>query len=308
MSAVGQAHVAGDSCGTDADDISLIVPFRPLGHTTPIFCVHSPLGSTGYYASLARALPAGIPFYGINAVGAFGDASPLESFEAMAERYIREIRAVRPHGPYILAGHSSGAYIAFEMCLRLGVAEVPSCIVFDQDAPRQNGLLATPKIDTPTDMLGVLIRLLAVIATLQQRALPDDPDVMRGKFATAPKDRQFVILADWLKHLSLLPPDAGAEMAGGFLRSAGAHGIAEAEWTPHGQLYHGQLCVIQADDAVVLPGVEVAATDPTKYGDWQLHCARPIRHFHVAGNHLSLMIEPYVAQTARCVETFLREN
>jgi thioesterase domain-containing protein len=308
MAAAGQTHIAVAGLDIDVDESSLIVPFRTEGREMPIFCVHSPLGSTGYYASLARALPAGVPFYGINAVGAFGDEAPLDSFEAMAERYIREIRAVRPHGPYILAGHSSGAYIAFEMAIRLGLAEVPKCIVLDQDAPSREGLLAAPKTDTPPDMLGVLIRLLAVIATLQQRSLPDDPESMRRAFATAPKDHQFIILAGWLKDLGLLPPNAGAEMAAGFLRSAGAHGTAEAEWTLRGRRYQGQLCVLQAIDSVVLPGYSVAATDPARYADWQLHCTRQMRHFHVGGNHLSLMIAPYVAQTAQCVGTFLREN
>jgi thioesterase domain-containing protein len=58
----------------------------------------------------------------------------------------------------------------------------------------------------------------------------------------------------------------------------------------------------------MLPGYNVAATDPARYADWQLHSTRPMRHFHVGGNHLSLMIEPHVAQTAQCVQMFLREN
>lgn len=291
----------------DADASSLIVPFRTEGHATPIFCVHSPLGSTGYYANLARALPSNVPFYGINAVGAFGDELPLESFEAMAQHYIRAIRAVRPRGPYVLAGHSSGAYIAFEMCLRLGTTDAPRCIVIEQDAPTRAGAFVSQKDHGAPDMLSTLIKLLTVIATLQARPLPDDPDTMRRVFATAPEDRQLVILADWLKQLRLLPQNAGPEMAGGFLCSAGAHGAAEAQWSPRGRSYDGLLCVVQANDSVVVLGTE-SVTDPTKYADWQSYCTRPMRHFHVPGNHLSLMIEPYVAETARCIQKFLAEN
>jgi thioesterase domain-containing protein len=286
----------------------LIFPLREEGDATPIFCAHSPLGSTGYYAKLAWSLQSRHAVYGINAVGAFGEGEPLDCFEQMAERYIAAIRSLRPHGPYILAGHSSGAYIAFEICLRLGSREAPRCIVLDQDAPRQDGFLPAQKRIAEPDQLGVLIRLLAVIATLQSRPLPDDADRMRQTFKEAPPERKFSILADWLKQLQLLPRNAGPEMAGGFLRSAAAHGHAESRWTLRGRRYDGRLCVVQARDLVDLPGVNVGVTDPGRYALWQQHCSRPIHHVHVTGNHLSLMVEPYVAETARCVQSFLMET
>ena len=46
-------------------------------------------------------------------------AAPLESIEAMAAHYLREMRSLQPAGPYALAGHSSGGLIAFEMAQQL---------------------------------------------------------------------------------------------------------------------------------------------------------------------------------------------
>ena len=40
----------------------------------------------------------------------------------MAKRYVQEIRALQPRGPYALAGHSTGGLIAFEMAQQLYAA------------------------------------------------------------------------------------------------------------------------------------------------------------------------------------------
>jgi len=40
----------------------------------------------------------------------------------VAERYLAELRAVQPHGPYRLGGYSFGGNVAFEMALRLRAA------------------------------------------------------------------------------------------------------------------------------------------------------------------------------------------
>jgi thioesterase domain-containing protein len=57
--------------------------------------------------------------YGLQAVGLDGASRPLDSIEAMAQRYLPEIRRVQPRGPYRLAGGSMGGVIAFEIASRL---------------------------------------------------------------------------------------------------------------------------------------------------------------------------------------------
>ena len=49
----------------------------------------------------------------------------------MAERYLAGLRAVQPHGPYLLAGRCNGATVAYEMAQRLRAAgeEVPLLVV-----------------------------------------------------------------------------------------------------------------------------------------------------------------------------------
>ena len=63
--------------------------------------------------------------FGLQASGIDGVSAPGESIEQMAQTYLDDIRAVQPHGPYLLAGYSGGGVIAFEMARRLEAAGEP---------------------------------------------------------------------------------------------------------------------------------------------------------------------------------------
>ncbi|QSQ19869.1 amino acid adenylation domain-containing protein [Pyxidicoccus parkwayensis] len=111
------AHLAGllrDEAG----------PWSPLvrlkdGHGRPFFCVHPVGGTVLSYTELARRLGPERPFYGLQARGLEGDAPPCESIPEMAALYLSALRAVQPHGPYLLGGWSMGASIAWEMACQL---------------------------------------------------------------------------------------------------------------------------------------------------------------------------------------------
>src|SRR5208337_4325241 len=70
------------------------------------------------YGLLARRLP-DRPIYGLQSVGLRGESWPLMSIPAMARRYLSEIIAKDPTGPYLLAGTCMGGRIAFEMARML---------------------------------------------------------------------------------------------------------------------------------------------------------------------------------------------
>ena len=109
------APVAASSSGA----WSPLVPIQPNGTLPPLFCIHAVGGNVLNYVPLAKALGDDQPFYGVQAVGLDGVTPPLESVTAMATRYLREIRALQPHGPYFFAGGSMGGMIAYEMAREL---------------------------------------------------------------------------------------------------------------------------------------------------------------------------------------------
>ena len=103
------------------DPAATLIPINPWqgGAVAPLFCVHPIGGHVLTYRDLARRLGPAIPFYGLQAQGFDGRSQPLDSVEAMAGRYLDEIRKVQPRGPYALAGFSFGGIVALEMARRL---------------------------------------------------------------------------------------------------------------------------------------------------------------------------------------------
>lgn len=117
------AHAEGEeNASARPDPWAPLVPIRTHGDGLPFFLVHAVGGNVLNYRALAEALPEGFPIHGLQALGLDGRTAPLESIQAMAERYVREIRQLQPHGPYHLAGGSMGGMIAYEMAQQLVAA------------------------------------------------------------------------------------------------------------------------------------------------------------------------------------------
>jgi amino acid adenylation domain-containing protein len=89
-----------------------LIPVNTQGHRTPIFCVH------GGARLLSKHLGDEQPVYLL--FDKIGEANAeLESVEKVAARYLKEMRRIQPHGPYILYGFSYGGMLAYEMAMRL---------------------------------------------------------------------------------------------------------------------------------------------------------------------------------------------
>lgn len=118
------------------DDSTLLVAIRPAGAGVPLFCIHG--DETNHF--IPKYLGKERPFYGIVHQGEDGGAIRWNTVEGMAAKYLREIRAVRPHGPYYLCGYSFGGIVAFEMARQLNAAgeQTPVLVLFDTYAPGQH--------------------------------------------------------------------------------------------------------------------------------------------------------------------------
>lgn len=97
---------------------SPLVPLRTADTGRPLFLVHSGQGDVVTYGQLARRLP-DRPIYGLQSVGLHGESWPLLSVPAMARRYLPEILAKDPTGPYLLSGTCMGGLVAFELAQML---------------------------------------------------------------------------------------------------------------------------------------------------------------------------------------------
>ncbi|MDQ2921580.1 MAG: thioesterase domain-containing protein [Acidobacteriota bacterium] len=98
---------------------SSLVAIQPGGRKQPFFCVHAVGGNVLEYHDLARHLGPDQPFYALQSQGLDGKQAPLTRIDEMASLYLKEVRAVQPHGPYLIGGRSFGGIVAFEMACQL---------------------------------------------------------------------------------------------------------------------------------------------------------------------------------------------
>lgn len=93
-------------------------PIQPEGTKVPFFCVHG--DEANYF--IPRYLGDDQPFYAFFHQGEDGKPIRHTQVELIAEHFIREMRTVRPEGPYLLSGYSFGGVVAFEMAQQLTAA------------------------------------------------------------------------------------------------------------------------------------------------------------------------------------------
>jgi amino acid adenylation domain-containing protein len=102
---------------TAADDDVLLV--NPDGSRAPLFLLHAYLGSVLRYRRVGPALSPDQPLVGIHVHDLEGDTTSRVTIEDLADRAIERIRTFRPHGPYLLGGHSAGGLVAYEAARKL---------------------------------------------------------------------------------------------------------------------------------------------------------------------------------------------
>jgi thioesterase domain-containing protein len=114
-----------------------ILTIRGEGSLPPFVFLHGDFTGGGFYSrSLAHALGPEQPVLIVHPHGLVGDAIP-DSIEAMAADRVRALRALRPHGPYVVGGHCNGATVAFEMARQLTALgeDVPAVVIIEARAP-----------------------------------------------------------------------------------------------------------------------------------------------------------------------------
>ncbi len=119
---VAEAELTPETGATAADRGSRwrsLVTMQSKGSRPPFVCVAGMGGTLNNLRKLAVLLGDGRPFYGLQPPGADNPQQLLYSVEALAARYVAELRREQPHGPYFLGGYSGGGVAAFEMARQL---------------------------------------------------------------------------------------------------------------------------------------------------------------------------------------------
>ncbi|WP_338864395.1 amino acid adenylation domain-containing protein [Myxococcus stipitatus] len=263
---------------TAGGEQGVLVPLGGEGDAPPLFLVHPVGGNILCYRALAEGLT-GRRLHAFQSQGVTG-AAPDTTVEAMAERYVRELRRVQPSGPYHLFGWSMGGVIAFEMARQLEAAG---------------------------ERVGELCLLDATLEGFEQPLGPEDDAALLGAFAVdlglSPERvaRVESLSALWgaARDGGVLPEDAPLETLERLHTVFRAN--LEALHAYRAGPYSGALTLLAGQEG----GIRDAATPD--WG-WARFARGGVRTRHLPGNHYTLLKPPNVEQVGRVVQALLDDH
>jgi len=266
---------------------ALSVKLQASGSGVPFFCVPGSGGIALALRELARSLPWDRPFVALQRPGLASGERPYERVEHMASLGLRAIRELQPHGPYLVGGHSFGAWVAFEIARLLHASgeTVALLSVLDMPAPPEcplGGELERGKS---------LRRFSEMVASVYGDSFVED-DVAIDAAALLAQIR------DGLTQKQLLPAGAAGDQIQAMLavleaddRALRAYAIAESDL----EQFELPIAVFRTsthwDDWGGKPLDDTLGWKRVSAGPIDLHCG--------AGDHGSMLRPPAVGELAR---------
>lgn len=284
----------------------------------PIFTFHPPIGAVGYMINLVRHLSKDQPFYGVQCPAYEGVREPFDNMKEMADYYLKAIRLIQPEGPYLLMGHSSGAYIAYEMALQLQAQglEAPLVMVIDEVAPCLTGNEPEQSIMDVLRAENVheSVEAMFVTAWLVGLAHGKKLTFTADELGPLPNDKRYELVANFLKHAGFIPENAKPEIVGTILEMYRNHSRADDAYKdkftkqPPNPLYNGQLVLFRCTEPTTYEGTEaVTPPDTSAYSSWDKFCSKPVDVIGIPNaNHITIIMEPCVKVMANQIERYLR--
>jgi aspartate racemase len=261
----------------------LMIALKSSGSRLPLFSVPGSIGHPLSLYELARLSDPEQPVYGLEYPEDRSEQPYPARIEDLAARFLPEIRAIQPEGPYRLAGHSFGGLVAFELAHQLVALgqEVSLLALFDTWG---KGYPA------PRPIAGRVNRHLKQLATLNFRA-------QRANLAAR-------TLGVYHRLASSLPRALRKRFSRPMTRSEELDAIiqtARRNYQP--RTFPGRLVLFRAEQ--IPDWIGSCVEDP--YLGWGGLAAKGIEICPVPGDHLTLLHRANVGSLARQLEAYLRE-
>jgi thioesterase domain-containing protein/acyl carrier protein len=278
---------------------SSLVAVQSAGSRRPLFFVPGGGGNVVYLYALARHLGQERPFYGLQARGLDGQSTPHASIEEMATAYLDEVLAVQPEGPYLLGGHSSGSWGAFEMARQLQRRgqDVAMVAIVDTPAPIPD----TKTSDVDEDETLYLVK----IARLIERWAGKDLGITYEALQPLTPAGQMTYLEERLKTVDILPPQAGRAQVHGLVQVFKASTRNCVRYVARGT-YPGPVTLLRAADIHIEDtGIRINLRSDDETWGWNQLAEENVDVHIVPGDHVTMMAEPHVrelaSQLAACI-------
>ncbi|WP_406236200.1 amino acid adenylation domain-containing protein [Nocardia sp. NBC_01009] len=116
---VSDTSATDDAASNVNSALEVLLPIRAAGAAAPLFCIHPMAGLAWCYAGLGSYVPRDRPIFGLQSPALSEPGYLPDSLDSMVRRYVTEIRAVQPEGPYHLLGWSLGGTLAHAVAVEL---------------------------------------------------------------------------------------------------------------------------------------------------------------------------------------------
>jgi thioesterase domain-containing protein/acyl carrier protein len=283
------------------DDVQpQLVPLWAAKHRQALFLVHTGGGTVLNYVPLVRHLAPPLPVYGLQARGLDGHGEPHRDMAEMAADYMAKIRAVQPEGPYLLAGHSFGGLVAFEIARQMLTARhaVALLAMFDSALwrPADDAVVDLGSGDAEARMLADAV---AGIGRFVGRQIDLSAEALRD----LSPDAQMKRALEALRSCEEIPVEESARMMRNLLDIGKAHLAARAAYHPKPAPL--SIVLFRARDA----RTDDAAADSDAVGretlGWSRVSTAPVQVVWVPGDHVTMMSEPNVRGLAATLQPLL---
>jgi amino acid adenylation domain-containing protein len=274
---------------------SPLIPIHGAGSDLcPLFCVPGAGASVTSYCALAEALEATRPVYGLQPRGLAGSLVPHIDVPSAACAYISAIRAVYPHGPYQLLGHSFGGWVAFEMARMLAAAgdRVNALILLDSEPPMRDAHMRQRYARVP-----LLLKLAELFELSSQRPLL----LTAADFAPLDHDGQLEILLERMIAAQLVPSNTAIHVLRDIVRVFAAN--LNTAYVPEG-IYDGPLHLVEVTDIKTTTCVDTSPDTQSAVARWR-RWAPNTHNWRGPGNHITLLAPPHAAGLAEWVRPLL---
>ncbi len=275
-----------------------VVSIQSQGRQPPLFFVPGAGGHVFYLRDLARHLGRGRPFYGLQPPGLDGQTTPLTGIEELAAYFVEAIQAIQPDGPYLLAGHSFGGHVAFEMAQQLQRTgrTVGLLAIVDTTAPRPQPEIAAgfDSWDDATWIMGV--------AELFGQFYNKRAELSYEKLVRATQAEQLEELLAWMKQVGLQPPSSDTTQIRGLLQVYKSNVLAKYVCRTD-RAVPTRIAVFRAENQPAPD--EHAHQQPDLCLGWSEYAAGPLEICEVPGDHISMMAEPHVRHLAGRLNSIL---
>jgi thioesterase domain-containing protein len=262
-----------------------------------VFLVPGAGATVSVFLSLAECFGPETAVYGLQPRGLDGLHPPHTTVEEAAAEFVAAIRSISPRGPYRIAGHSFGGWIAHEIALRLTAMgeTVHPLVILDSEPP--GFLEKMPESMSPSEeRLWVLLRLIKLLEMRAGRSF------RLGRAELAPLDpkQQLDALGDAMKAAGMLSRATRISAVEHLLRSFAAN--LRTYYVPAATLIE-DVVLVQPEDQAADPDSDAEQLDRAeREARWRMYVPH-LRTTRVPGNHMTMLSSPNVISIGKLLRS-----